>query len=94
MPAVKLTDVFIKALRPTPRQRDYWDDMVTGLILRVNPGGSRTFQVCYVTSSKVARRLKLGRYPVVSLSDARLQAKEVLARVASGFDPTADTGGN
>jgi hypothetical protein len=69
MPAVRLTDVSIRALKVPPSgQVTYWD---RGLGLRVSQGGSKTF----VVLAGPGRRRALGRYPQLSLADARQKAK-------------------
>jgi len=66
------------------------DDLVRGLQLRVNATGRKSFMLYYRTRSGVARRPKLGDASVLSLADARSLAREILARVAVGEDPSAD----
>ncbi|MQA89769.1 MAG: DUF4102 domain-containing protein [Gemmatimonas sp.] len=61
-----------------------WDDLVPGLHVRVSV--KRSFYVRY-RSNGSQRRMKLGAYPALSLSDARKRAREVLADVALGNDP-------
>jgi hypothetical protein len=88
MPRNRLTDAAIKALRPSDKQVTYWDANLPGFGLRVAPGGARTWIAQYRAAGRV-RRLKLGRYPLTTLADARDKAKAVLGSVAEGADPAA-----
>ena len=82
-----LSDLAIRAL-PTPDkgQRYYWD--ADGLCVRVSEGGTKTF---YLVSGPERKHLKLGRYPVISLAQARKLARTILAEKTLGTY-TAPTG--
>lgn len=82
-----LTDVAIRKLAPPESgQLEVWDARVPGFGVRISPKGTRSFVLLYRMSGK-PRRLTLGRYPVLSLSDARTQAQVALAEIAAGRDP-------
>jgi Arm DNA-binding domain len=90
MPATLLTDTAIRKMKPTAgRQVDVYDSNVRGLVLRVSPNGTKTFVVWYRIGGK-ARRLTLGRFPILQLADARQRAKAALVQVADGRDPAAE----
>lgn len=83
MPRQHLTDLWIKSLRPPPppQQIDYFDDgraSVRGLILRVSYGDTKTWRVMHYLPSGGSRTFKLGRYPVMTLGQAREAALEFL----------------
>lgn len=82
MPILSLTDKGIRAL-PTPDtgQVTYWDKSLSGFGVRVSQGGTRTFIVMLGTSR---RRVTIGKFPIVSLSDARKQAKTLIAEETLG----------
>jgi hypothetical protein len=42
-----LTDRFVRVVKPTDRQTDYWDKTLRGFGLRVSPGGKKVFQIFY-----------------------------------------------
>jgi integrase len=88
VPSKNLTDRTIKALRPADRQIDYWDKGLPGFLLRVSPGGAKTFQVFY-RHHRRQRRYTLGRYPMLTLTAARQMAKIALADAIHGKDPAA-----
>ncbi|HYM33157.1 MAG TPA: tyrosine-type recombinase/integrase [Candidatus Cybelea sp.] len=81
MPRTHLTDISIRSLKPHDTQVTYWDDALPSFGCRVNPGGTKTFTVMYGDDRK---RVTIGRYPIVSLSQARARAKEILAEITLG----------
>ena len=90
MPRTKLTDVTVKTTEPPASgQATYWDAALPGFGLRVARGGAKSWVVQYRHGGRV-QRVTLGRYPLVSLADARAQAKQALAAVVQGTDPAAE----
>lgn len=65
------------------------DDRVRGLSIRRHTSG-RSFMLYYRTRAGDQRRPKIGDYPLLSLARARELATNMLIRVASGEDPSAD----
>ena len=64
------------------------DDEVRGLELRVQ-NARKTFYLYYRTRSGQRRRPMLGDFPTINLQLARTMARELLAKVALGEDPSA-----
>lgn len=61
-----------------------------GLQLVVSAGGTKSWRLFYrLPGSKRRRSMSLGRYPGVSLADARKISGEMLAQASSGTDPKA-----
>jgi integrase len=85
MPSVRLNDVSIRALKaPASGQVTYWD---RGLGVRVSQGGSKTF----VVLAGPGRRRALGRYPHLTLAEARQKAKLYVANPTDlGFGDALD----
>jgi hypothetical protein len=85
MTHVRLTEITVRNLPPPEKgQRTYLDDLLKGLGVRVSQGGSKNFTVMYGAK----RRLKtIGRFGVISLAQARQQAKEILAEQTLGIAP-------
>jgi integrase len=74
---VKLTDLNVQHLRPPPKgQKTYFDDALRGFGLRLSQGGTKTF---VVLTGKERKLTTLGRYPELSLRDARIAAKGIQA---------------
>ncbi len=73
---MRLTDLQIKRLQPPERgQKTVFDEALPGFGIRISQGGSKSFVVMYGGK----RRLKtIGRYPAVTLADARKDARRLL----------------
>lgn len=71
MAAIKFTDTYVKNLKPTSGKQIEVTD-ATGLMLRVSPGGTRTWVYRYMFEG-TRRRLTLGTYPSMTLADARAE---------------------
>jgi integrase len=80
VPRPPLTDLSIKRLPvPAAGTLTYWDAL-KGFGIRVSSGGTRTFIVLIGPG----RRQSIGHYPLVSLSDARTEARRILAERTLG----------
>jgi len=84
MPRVNLTDLTVKTL-PLPErgQVTYWDDSLSGFGVRVSQGGSKSFVLVHGVNRQ---RETLGRYPTISLRQARDQAKKKQAEITLGIE--------
>jgi len=87
--AIQLTDRAVAALKTEEVQQEFYDAIITGLVVRVGKGGAKTFLVRYRSGGKL-RRHPIGRYPVISLAKAREKAKQVLGDAQQGKDPEAE----
>ena len=77
-----LTIKFLDSVQPPVEGQDeYRDDVLRNFVLRVSKGGAKTFVVLV---GKSRRKHTLGRYPVISLAQAREMARQALARDALG----------
>lgn len=85
----KLTDTAIRKLKPTDKctaQRpDKYSDG-NGLQLWVRLTGAKTWVVAYRYHGKQTN-ITLGKYPTISLQQARLQALEIQEKIRQGIDP-------
>jgi mRNA-degrading endonuclease toxin of MazEF toxin-antitoxin module len=82
MPNARLTDVAVKSLKPPPEgQVTYWDETLPSFGVRVSQGGTKSFVLVY---GEARTRQTLGRYPIISLADARTEAKRILAELTTG----------
>jgi integrase len=78
----KFSDIGLRNLPlPAAGQADYWDQSFPGGCFgcRVSQGGTKTFVV-----KKNNRRISIGRFPILSLADARAEAKRILAEQTLG----------
>jgi len=67
-----------------------WDSELRGFGVRVKPSGVRTFLIQYRNVERRTRRLVLGQYGALTPENARDLAREKLAGVAKGEDPSAE----
>jgi integrase len=86
-----LTDALIRGLRPPAEGRlELADAACRGLWLRVTAIGSKSFAFRYrARGARRVERLTLGKYPDVSLRDARARADKLRAQIAAGKNPSA-----
>jgi integrase len=86
---MKLTKRVLDAVKPNPNHDVFfWDDEVAGFGLRMKPSGIRSFIVQYRNGSGASRRMTLGKFGVLTPDEARKMAKQTLAEVARGGDPS------
>jgi integrase len=84
-----LTDVAIRKTNPAAKRQEIRDDGAPGLYLIVQPTGTKSFAARYSRNGRVLKTT-IGPYPAVTLADARRQALQIAAAVASGADPQRD----
>lgn len=82
-----LNDRQLRALSPAAKSYKKADGL--GLYIEVTPRGSKLWRVKYRFGDK-EKRLSLGRYPEVSLAEARRMRDEIRALIRSGIDPSRD----
>ena len=87
MPKVKLTHQYINNMANPSKRTDYRDELKPGLELRVSPSGNKTFYFRYWGGK---RRYKIGRYPDLSLAEARKRAGDLRIQVEQGIDPQGE----
>ncbi|MFS0773172.1 integrase arm-type DNA-binding domain-containing protein [Sphingomonas sp. 1P08PE] len=84
----KLTKTRIDALPiPASGQETHWDKELRGFGVRVLPSGLKTFVLQYRNADGRSRRLTLARCGVLTVEQARVEAKKRLGDVARGDDP-------
>lgn len=88
----KLTKRAIDALAPDAPDQIIWDSELAGFGLRLRAGGSKTFIAQYRAGggrTGQTRRFTIGRYGVMTVDEARLEARKILLAAAQGQDPAA-----
>ena len=91
MPKEKLTDAKVRSLNPAGgKLTEFGDTSERGLYLRVTPAGAKSWTFRYRNLAGKQKRLSLGKFPDVSLADARAAVVEQRAAVGKGRDPAQD----
>lgn len=86
MPRVKLTDRKLKSLKPATSRTDYFDVGLPGFCVRVTPKGVKSYAVMYRHAGRL-RRYTIGRWPRLTLAEARDLGREALHEASLGRDP-------
>jgi hypothetical protein len=88
MPTVKLTKRSVDGLLPPAKgQAVLWDTEVRGFGARILPSGTKTFILQYRNPEGIQRRINIGRYGILTVDQARDQAKLHLASVIKAKIP-------
>jgi integrase len=89
MPRIKLEHQIILALKAPDKTVEYYDTEESGLILRTLPTGTKSFAYRYKIGNK-KRRMTIGKFPGLSLSDARKRVQKLKVQINDGRDPQAE----
>ena len=82
MGRVLLTELVVRNTpAPEKGQTNVFDNVIRGFHLRISQGGTRTFCLLF---GEARRRITIGQYPVISLAQARAEAKRILAEKTLG----------
>ena len=81
-----LTQIGIDRLKPSNQRQEIPDAGLSGLYLVVQPTGIKSFAVRYRYDGR-PRKLTIGRFPQLSIQEARIRAREALERLSYGDDP-------
>ncbi len=91
MPTLNLTTEAVRRTKPAEKQIDYWDKNTSGLVMRVNVDGSKTWGVRYRAGGRDSKRyrMKIGTFPEMGLTEARKSARVHIGKSLSGENPAA-----
>jgi len=81
-----LSEITIRTAKPKDRDYKLFDG--GGLFLLVTPSGSKLWRLKYRLNGK-ERLISFGRYPEISLADARGRREDARKLLANGIDPIA-----
>jgi integrase len=85
----RLTELFVRKVKPEDEEFLVWDLMQRGLVLRVQPSGTKTWYTIYSRHGR-ARWYKHGSASAIGLGAARTLSAEVMLTVAKNGDPVAE----
>ncbi len=80
-----LSDVKVRSAKPEAKAYKLTDG--EGMVLLVHPNGSKYWRLRYRFGGK-EKMLAWGKYPEVSLADARARRDEARKLLANGVDPS------
>ena len=91
MPQVRLTQRFVKGAKCPANQRkvDFFDLASPGFLLEVRKGG-KTFYQRYSDLRGDQRQFRIGSADVLTLTQAKAKARDVLIKIEIGTDPHAE----
>jgi len=84
---MKLTNIAINNSKPKTQSYRIGDG--SNLYLQITPNGSKSWTLAYTINNK-RRQISLGKYPLVSLAEARELRTEKQKLVLNGIDPVQD----
>src|SRR5262245_43760604 len=85
----KLTELYVRNLKPEGATFQVWDDHQHGLAIRVQPTGNKSWYLVYSLRNRV-RWYRIGNANAIGLADARKHAAKIMLRVIEGADPAAE----
>ncbi|SVD06246.1 uncharacterized protein METZ01_LOCUS359100, partial [marine metagenome] len=88
--AKRFTDSKIQSLKPTNKRAILFEDGGRGFGIRIEPSGRKSFFLEYRFGKGKERRnrvLTIGKYPRVSLTEARSIASQSLSQIEQDIDP-------
>ncbi len=80
MAILNLTNEAVKKLRPAEIRKEYRDQKLKGLLLRVHPSGKKTYMLNYARGKYIT----LGDAGILKVAGARERALEELGKIAAG----------
>ncbi len=90
MSKLKLTKTAVDAAVPQRKDYELRDTVVPGFLMKVTPTGRKIFMLQYRTNSGARRKPAIGRFGELTVEQARSIARDWLADVRRGKDPSAD----
>ena len=82
MVKVRFADAVLHGLKPRKLRYDVHDSEGTGLLLRVSPQGRKTWMVNYRSNTGVKQQRALGKFPAMSIAEARHAANLALTETS------------
>ncbi len=83
----KIGSRVVSSLLPRAKPYEVWDTEVPGFLIRVQPSGVMSFFCSYRRPDGRRTRTCLGRTTVMSVSQARDEARVILGKLVQGIDP-------
>ena len=82
----RITKALVEELEPKPRPYEVHDDEMTGLLVRVQPTGKKSYYFTYRNSQNLRRRIRLGTVDNMTPANARSVAQQRYSDIMKGID--------
>ena len=76
---VKFVDSALRSLKPHRVKYDVHDPEGDPLVLRISSDGRKTWMACYGSPTGVMQFRAIGKYPLMSIAEAREKARLVVS---------------
>jgi len=86
--ALKITKAVVESLTPKAARYVTWDTAVPGFGVVVQPSGRKSFALFYRSRDGTQRKPSLGVFGSMTVEQARELARDMLAKVRGGEDPS------
>lgn len=84
-----LSDAEIKKAKPQEKEFVLYDG--EGLQLTIRPNGTKSFEFRYTSPlTKKKQKITIGKYPIITLAEAREKRLEFLKMIHNGMDPKVE----
>ena len=90
MPKIKLTKTAVGSAMLAAKEYELRDTIVPGFLLKITPAGRKIFMVQYRTNAGERRKPAIGRFGELTVEQARSIARDWLADVRKGKDPSVE----
>lgn len=90
MSRIKLTKTLVEAAEARERDYELRDALTPGFLLKVTPAGGKVFMLAYTNVQGQRRKPAIGRFGELTVEQARAVARDWLADVRRGEDPSAE----
>ena len=75
----KFVDSALRSLKPQRVKYDVHDPEGAPLVLRVSSDGRKTWMACYSSATGAMQFRAIGKYPMMSIAEAREMARSVVS---------------
>ncbi len=83
----KITGAIVDGLPINQKVYEIYDETLVGFLVRVLPSGLKSFGVRYRLPDGKRDRIVLGRHGVITVAQARYEARKILGQVTTGNNP-------